>query len=118
MIETKAAVAVARGADTDDGNIAQVFDFAAGLQTAGRNALADQILEAGLDERAVAGIDEVNFVLVEIHARDVMPAGREARRGDTPHITHAKDGDFHDGKNWLNFEIILRANFPALPEDA
>ena len=98
VARVQAPVAPAGRSDADQrelggGDRARVVS--SGVEPAGVDRFADQLLEARLDDRAPARGDLGVLVLVEVHADDVVPEARQAGGADRADVPQSEDGDAH-----------------------
>ncbi len=56
-----------------------------------RDALREQIVEAGLDDRASPGVDRLDLVGIDVHADDFMAVRGERRGRHASDVPETKD---------------------------
>ena len=54
-----------------------------------------QLLDSLLDDRRLAGSEQVEFCRTEIDPDDLVPVTRQTGRRDTSDVPHSKDADLH-----------------------
>ena len=82
MIEAQAAILVAGRADADHRHFG-VFDDVRRARSSRCDAAIDQVLQARLDDGALAAVDAVDLRPIDIDAEDIVarrPPGRPPRR--------------------------------------
>src|SRR5262249_50846829 len=101
------AIGVARGTDTDEGDV-RLEDGALcavpRLQVALRAPRSDQFGKARLYHRAAPFLNEVDLGLVRVHSDDIVAIASQARCRDRSDVAQSKDADSHPRPPWGHWE--------------
>src|SRR3954469_5326439 len=99
ILQIKAAVLAARRAGAEErhvGAVDRVGGVGGRAQASLRGALAEQILETRLDDRAAAGVDRRDLVGIDVAADHLVAVAGERRRGDTAHVPKTENRNSHN----------------------
>ena len=109
VLQVEAAVLAARRADAEQRDVGAadgVRGVGGRAQAAVRDALAQQILEAGLDDRTAASVDRRHLVGVDVDADHLVAVTGERRRRHAADIAKAKHGHSHRTSPW-DFRVLI-----------
>ena len=96
--EVGRAVGLGRRADADEDEespLHRLVEVRGELEPLLLDVALDQLLETGLVDRDLARAEEVDLLLVEVDAGDIVPGLGEARSRDEADVPGPNDGDFH-----------------------
>jgi hypothetical protein len=102
------AVRLGRGADAEEDDLSLAdggADVVGELELARRVVLVHQLLQAGLEDRAMAVLKRLELSLVLLDPADGVTDRRQARAGNQAHITAADDRHIHRAILTLTFAL-------------
>jgi hypothetical protein len=96
--EVDAAVGQARRADAHQREVGmahRVADLGAGAQPSGRYLLVNDVADVLLDDRRLAGVDQIDLGTLRIHADHFVAVFRKASRGYGANVSEPQHANFH-----------------------